>query len=111
MRLGLIALLLLAGCADRPLSDSSTSSLSDVLDQPPCGMIGERCCYLHNGCDTDPDTGKTVFTDCVSLPGEESQGVCVPYGECGNPNNVCCDGGLCEYGWRCGAEGRCVPAN
>lgn len=114
MRTTLALCLLLSACAERALEYPATPPVTPTA--PSCGHIGDSCCFTKAGCDADPRTGLTLFTDCVSPPGETDQGICIEYGSCGNPGNVCCNyagepdaaGDFCENEYTCLA-GRCVP--
>jgi len=102
MRFPVAVVLLLAACADRPLPYAD--------DAPGCGRVGEPCCAVKSGCDADPATGRTVFTDCISAPDLTSPGVCVEYGACGLPDHAACDVDghlLCEFNYGADADGVC----
>jgi len=102
MRNALLAVLLLTACSDRPLPYA--------VDAPKCGHLGEPCCAVKAGCNADPATGRTVFTDCISPPDLTSPGVCVEYGNCGTPDHVACDVDgslLCEFNYGADESGIC----
>ncbi len=89
---------------------SAPEAPSDAGDPVCLDRLFGPCCGVKTGC-TDID--RAGGYDCVSPPDDVSPGICIRYGTCGNPGNICCDangtpGGdaLCEYNYHC-VDGRC----